>query len=1000
MKKTKTIANSSYILLFAFFFSLTAAAQVTITTTATAYTQNFNTLKATAGTSTTLPTGWKLLETGTNANTSYTTDAGSSTTGDTYSYGTGTNTDRAFGALRSGSLISTLGVQIKNSTGQTITSLTISYTGEQWRCGTAARTDQLDFQYSLNATSLSTGTWVDDNSLDFISPGTTTTGAKDGNAAANRTLKSAVISGLNIANNAIFWLRLNDADASGADDGLAMDDFSIQLNGGDVTAPVVSVLNPANSSTGIALSGNLVITFNENIQKGTAGNIVVKKLSDGSIINTTAVTAASVTVSGAVATIPFSGLAYSTAYYAEMPAATFKDLAGNSFAGIAGSTTWSFTTLVQPGATVSVNPASLDFGFVAAGSTSANKNFNYTTTNITADLTLTAPADFQISKDGIVFAASLNYTITEAQAGQIVYVRFTPATVNTNYNALINFTSIGLNDNKEQLIGNSNVVPPAGPLNFYFGNMHAHSSYSDGNADNTLLIPADDYAFAKNSLCFDFLGLSEHNHVAAGMHLADWQPGRTQAATATTTNFVGMYGMEWGVISGGGHVIVYGMDSLVGWDAGNNQIYVPKSLYKGSGGLFDIINRHGNNALAYLAHPNTTDYNDLLNGTFDMAADDAVVGSAVESGPAFSTNITYSNPGTSMSYLGYYKNMLSKGYHLGPTIDHDNHNLTFGRTTKSRLVVMASSLTENTLLDGMRKMRFYASQDCSAKITFKINNEEMGSIVTKVGAPVITLGSITTNPVTSVNVMYGVPGSGTAATILTSSSSGSFSFTDNGLANLSQRYYYLDITESDGARIVTAPVWYTRNDAAPFSNTTITSFFTINETERVLLKWTTENEALDQVFDIERSDNRGRNYTKIGTVNGKGIANAVSNYGIIDPQPLTGVAFYRLVQKNKNGDISFTDIKVVDRSAIPVSYFTIYPNPVRGILNIKIRATASEKTTVEIFDMAGRTMVNQPVLLTAGEQNVPVDMVRLQKGSYILKLTLGGKTTTQMVNKF
>lgn len=997
MKKNKLFIKSSS--LFAvFFMSLTATAQVIITTTTTAYTQNFNTLKATAGTSAVLPTGWKLLETGTNANTTYNSDGGTSTTGNTYSYGTGTNTERAFGSLRSGSLISTLGVQIKNSTGQTITSLTISYTGEQWRCGTAGRTDQLDFQYSLNATSLSTGTWVDNNTLDFISPNNTTTGAKDGNAVANRTLKSAVISGLSIANNATFWLRLNDADASGADDGLAIDDFSIKLDGSDVTPPVISVLNPAHASTGISQNGNLVITFSENIQKGTVGDITIKRTSDGAIINTTAVSAATVTVSGAAVTIPFSALAISTAYYVEMPVGTFKDLAGNSFAGITGSSIWSFTTLGQPAATVSVNPASLDFGFIVAGSTSANQNFSYSTTNITDALTLTSSAGFEISKDGIAFAASLNYIATEAQAGQTVYVRFSPTTANTNYNALINFASAGLNDNKEQLIGNSNVT--AGPLNFYFGNMHAHSSYSDGNADNTLLTPGDDYAFAKNSLCFDFLGLSEHNHVAAGMHLVDWQPGRTQAATATTSTFVGMYGMEWGVISGGGHVIVYGMDSLVGWDPGNYQILVPKSVYTGNGGLFDIVNRHGNNALAYLAHPNSTDYNNLLNGPYNLQADNAVVGTAVESGPAFSTNISYSNPGTSMSYLSYYKNMLSKGYHLGPTIDHDNHNLTFGRTTKSRLVVMSPSLTENSLLDGMRKMRFYASQDCSAKITFSINSESMGSIVTKVGAPTISLGSITTNPVSNVNVMFGVPGSGTAATILASITNGSFNFTDNGLANLSQRYYYLDITESDGARIVTAPIWYTRNDAAPFSNTTITSFFTINEANTVVLKWTTENEAVNQVFDIERSDNYGRTYTKIGTVNGKGLTDAVTDYGIIDQQPLTGVAYYRLVQKNIKGNISFTDIKVVDRSTTAISYFTIYPNPVHGILNVKVKATTAERTAVQIFDMAGRIMLSQPVSLFAGEQNTQIDMSRLQNGSYILKLNLGGKTTTQMVNKF
>jgi hypothetical protein len=91
---------------------------------------------------------------------------------------------------------------------------------------------------------------------------------------------------------------------------------------------------------------------------------------------------------------------------------------------------------------------------------------------------------------------------------------------------------------------------------------------------------------------------------------------------------------------------------------------------------------------------------------------------------------------------------------------------------------------------------------------------------------------------------------------------------------------------------------------------------------------------------------------------------------------------------------------VVNRSTIPTSYYTIYPNPVHGILNVKVMATASEKTAVEIYDMAGRRMITQSITLSAGEQNIKVDMGQLQNGSYILKFRLGGKTTTQMINKF
>ncbi|MBL0154769.1 MAG: Ig-like domain-containing protein [Chitinophagaceae bacterium] len=314
-------------LLLALLTATVLPAQVIITTTATPYTQNFNTL-ATTGTVSTLPTGWVLLESGTNANTTYTADAGSSTTGNTYSYGTGTGTDRAFGALLSGSLTPTIGVQVRNNTGATITSITVTYTGEQWRCGATGRADRIDFQYSTSATSLSTGTWVDVNTLDFSSLSTTATGAKDGNAAANRAVKTAIITGLNIANNTNFWIRWTDLDATGADDGLAVDDFSLQLSGADVTAPTATAFNPANGATNTAISGNLVITFSENIVKGTAGTIDVKRTSDNAVIQSTAVTSATVTTSTNTATIPYSGLANSTAYYVNISAGAFKDAAG------------------------------------------------------------------------------------------------------------------------------------------------------------------------------------------------------------------------------------------------------------------------------------------------------------------------------------------------------------------------------------------------------------------------------------------------------------------------------------------------------------------------------------------------------------------------------------------------------------------------------------------------------------------------------------------------
>lgn len=85
------------------------------------------------------------FETGYGANTTYLADNGGANGGNTYSYGATSNTDRALGTLISGSVTSSIGASYINNTGAPIAELTISYTGEQWRLGTAGRQDRLDF---------------------------------------------------------------------------------------------------------------------------------------------------------------------------------------------------------------------------------------------------------------------------------------------------------------------------------------------------------------------------------------------------------------------------------------------------------------------------------------------------------------------------------------------------------------------------------------------------------------------------------------------------------------------------------------------------------------------------------------------------------------------------------------------------------------------------------------------------------------------------------------
>ncbi|MCC6760610.1 MAG: endonuclease [Chitinophagaceae bacterium] len=279
--------------------SASAWAQVSITALSTAYTQNFNTLDNTTGvtgSSVALPTGWLIFENGTGTSPLqdglYAVDNGTLNNGNAYSYGAPSSTDRALGLLQSGSVNPSIGVAFTNNTGGVINSLTISYRGEMWRIGVTNRggADRIDFQYSIDASSLSTGTWTDINSLDYSSSVISgTTGPLDGNATGNFTNVSSSITGLNIPNGATFYLRWTDFNIASNDDGLGVDDFSLTAEG----TPGVFCSSPSAAPT------NLVLT---TASTAIAGSFTGSASADGYVVFRS--------TSSSLGFTPFDGIPY------------------------------------------------------------------------------------------------------------------------------------------------------------------------------------------------------------------------------------------------------------------------------------------------------------------------------------------------------------------------------------------------------------------------------------------------------------------------------------------------------------------------------------------------------------------------------------------------------------------------------------------------------------------------------------------------------------------
>ena len=112
------------------------------------------------------------------------------------------------------------------------------------------------------------------------------------------------------------------------------------------TGPITtSSFSPTDGATDQSVSTNIVITFSENITKGT-GNITIRSGSaSGSALQTIDVTSGAVSVSGTQATInPPSDLAYETDQYIVVDAGCFRNSDGDVASGNAIINTYNFTT--------------------------------------------------------------------------------------------------------------------------------------------------------------------------------------------------------------------------------------------------------------------------------------------------------------------------------------------------------------------------------------------------------------------------------------------------------------------------------------------------------------------------------------------------------------------------------------------------------------------------------------------------------------------------------
>ncbi|MBX2930825.1 MAG: choice-of-anchor J domain-containing protein [Chitinophagaceae bacterium] len=180
---------------------------------------------------------------------------------------------------------------------------------------------------------------------------------------------------------------------------------------------------------------------------------------------------------------------------------------------------------------------------------------------------------------------------------------------------------------------------------------------------------------------------------------------------------------------------------------------------------------------------------------------------------------------------------------------------------------------------------------------------------------------------------------------------------------------------------------------AIFSNAatpvTFTSFTGEKSGNRNILSWTTATEANNKGFELQRSVN-GIEFSTVTFIPSKaenGTSNVELAYTYTDKASSTNI-YYQLKQIDKDGKYAYSNTVVI-KGEKPTRFdiVNIYPNPAKDRLSVTVTAPKASQATLTITDMTGKIVMQQNNQLTLGENNISINVVALNTGNYIIKLS-------------
>ena len=384
------------------------------------------------------------------------------------------------------------------------------------------------------------------------------------------------------------------------------------------------------------------------------------------------------------------------------------------------------------------------------------------------------------------------------------------------------------------------------PYTVYFANLHSQSNHSDGggalNSCSGSQVPlgapfgpSDAFIYGKNR-GLDILMTSEHNHMYDGSSGTNssaspatakslYQSGLTAAGdfNAANPDFLGVYGLEWGVINNGGHLNIFNSPELLGWEYNSSGQLLADTLTEKTdyAALYTLMRQRG--YVGQFNHPSASGQF-LVNGVplgYTADGDQAMVLCEVLNTSAFSVNTTETETGRS-NFESACKKALESGFHVAFATNQDNHCANWGASYTNRtgiLIPTGTPLTQASFVAALKARRVFASMDKNSQLVLTANGRIMGERFANNGSLNLVANYANTagQTVSTVSIVEGVPGRNGTATELSNTANTTIT------PAVGEHYYYAKVTQSDGKILWSAPIWVSQGGSGDSVQPTVSA---------------------------------------------------------------------------------------------------------------------------------------------------------------------------------